>query len=158
MGVSDLPLSPTANLYCEQRTVCQSTCLVAERHIAEMQRRPERRRSATLKNLFDLLGMSQINSPFSLTSANLFNMLTLGTFTCVKARRALSIPLRPNLTPISSIMTPLQGYILSSLIRTMKALIPSFLPLTIVQAKTTAQLAWQAPFVIQNFCDLTVGL
>ena len=157
IGVSDSPVGPTANLCYEYRTVLRRHILVDPKHIDAMHNLPLRSLSATLKNLALGFFSSDSNFPSSVTSQILLSIASLGTLTWSNISLPLSIGFSPILTPMSSIMTPFAGFMLSSRIVTMKLLTPSFLPFTIVWAKTMAWFAWQAPFVIQYFWEAVVG-
>lgn len=147
----EFPSGPTANLCWEYLIVSYKHFLAAAIFIEDIQSLPLRSLSATLKNLCPSFGWLEWNFPNSSTSFNLFSIYSLLILTLSKVSLALSTPLSPILIPISSMKTPGIGYISSSLIYTRKELIPSNLPSTNVWAKTMAQFAWQAPFVIQYF-------
>ena len=126
--------------------------------IEAMQRRPERSRSVTWKNLQLSFLISELNLPLSSTSVYLFNIFTLGILTLSNLRAALSTPFYPILIPISTISTPGMGFISLSRTQTRKAPTPSFFPSTIVCPNTIALLACLNPLVIQYFQLRGVGV
>ena len=138
IGVSDSPLTPAANLYCEYLIDTSRTFLIPPIFIDAMHNLPDNSLSATLKNLalFDFI--FEINSPLLVTSFNLFSIYSLLILTLLKESLPLSTPFIPILCPMSSMNISLQGFIYESRIWTTKLFMPSFCPLTIVCANTIA--------------------
>lgn len=126
IGVSDLPLLPTANLVDPYRIAVARQYFVPEIIIEAMQILPERSLSATFKNLYLLSVMVDVNYPSEDISEYLFKIASLGIRTFSNFNRPLSTPFRPNLLPMSSIKTPLHIVPSSFLTRTKKACTPSF--------------------------------
>lgn len=121
IGVSDLPLLPTANLYEAYLMAVARQYLVPPISMEAIQILPERSLSATFKNLYLLSLIDEENSPEGDISEYLFKIPSLGILTLSNLNLPLSTPLRPNLLPISSMKTPLHTDPSSFLTLTKKA-------------------------------------
>mmetsp|Transcript_20235 Transcript_20235/g.56389 ORF Transcript_20235/g.56389 Transcript_20235/m.56389 type:complete len:258 (-) Transcript_20235:206-979(-) len=126
--------------------------------IEAMHSRPLSSWSATFRNRLRGFAMSDLKVPSASTCEKASSRAPRGTRTWSNHSLPLSTPLQPILWPMSSMRTPLQGCMFSSLIRTKSPCTPWLVPWQMSCAKTTAHCAWTAPFVIQYFCESVLGV